>query len=621
MKSEKIKEFAKMSEDLRKSGNEITSREYADNIIRSMTESLIVVSPEGIIETVNPATCALLGYEQKEIVGQPVGKVVAEEEEEEEEELFKGSGIEDLIKKGSVQNVERAYLSKDGAKIPVLFSGSVMRDDDGKIQGIVCVAQDITELKRAEEQRAAVIDAMPYALIVLDLNGVILSVNPATATMLGYKPEERVGKRFDELGESIKPEDIERFMNLLGELVETGHVEPVEVVLRAKDGREIPTSITYSLIKDAEGNPTNIIALLRDVTELKRLQEKEKEALVLTDRAAIIDAMVDGVLTHDLEGKIISVNKSLEAMAGYNKEEYLGKSFFEFVKPEELEKARAALAELLETGKAEPREMILPTKDGREIPIQTARSLMKDAQGDPIYGIVVIRDITEIKQAEEQMRGLIRDTLNAQEAERERICLEVHDGVAQTLASAFQYLQTLESASLDGSNAKQLLLRASALVRQAIQESREVINSLQPATLRDLGLVATLRQEMRQLEQEMRWRVDFKADVIRLPNDVETGLYRIMREAITNVRKHAETKRLGIRITSTNDQVKVEVRDWGIGFNYDPQAIGRRKGTGLISMRKRAELLQGTCDIESTPGQGTTVRVEISSSSYREQHG
>jgi len=618
-----------MPEDLRKSKNEIISREYADNIIRSMTESLIVVSPQGIIETVNPATCALLGYEEKEIIGQPVGKVVAEEEEEEEEEeLFKGSGIEGLIKKGSVRNVERAYLSKDGTKIPVLFSGSVMHDDDGKIQGIVCVAQDITELKRAEEERAralreraAAIDAMPDILEVLDMDGVILSVNAASTRIQGWKPEELVGKRFDELGEAIKPEDIERFMKLLGELIETGHMEPVETVLRAKDGREIPMSVSYSLIKDAEGNPTNIIALLKDITERKRLQQKEKEALVLVDRAATIDAMVDGVLTHDLEGKIISANKSLEDMAGYKKEEYLGKSLFEFVKPEESQKARAELTELLETGKAEPREMILPTKDGREIPIQTARSLMKDAQGNPIYGIVVIRDITEIKQAEEQMRGLIRDTLNAQEAERERICLEVHDGVAQTLASAFQYLQTLESASLDVSNAKQLLLRASALVRQAIQESREVINSLQPATLRDLGLVATLRQEMRQLEQEMRWRVDFKADVSRLPNDIETGLYRIIREAITNVRKHAETKRLGIRITSTNDQVKVEVRDWGIGFNYDPQAIGRRKGTGLISMRKRAELLQGTCDIESTPGQGTTVRVEISSSSYREQHG
>jgi PAS domain S-box-containing protein len=320
---------------------EIVPREYADNIIRSMTESLIVISPEGNIQTVNAATCGLLGYEEKEIVGQPVGKVIGEEEKQ----LFKGSGIEDLIKEGSVRNIESAYLSKDGRKIPVLFSGSVMRDDDGKVQGIVCMAQDITERKRAEEQ----------------------------------------------------------------------------------------------------------------------------------------------------------------------------------------------------------------------------------------------------------VRGLIRDTLNAQEAERERICLEVHDGVAQTLASAFQYLQTL--------------------VKEAIQESREVINSLRPATLRDLGLVATLRQEMRQLEQETRWKIEFKADTIRLPADIETGLYRIIHEAITNARKHADTYRLRLAISSADNRVKVEVRDWGIGFNYNPQNILRRRGAGLLSMRKRAELLQGVCDIESSPGQGTTVRVEIPLSS------
>ena len=369
MKGEKVKESAKTTEDKKSTAEIIISREYADNIIRSMTESLIVVSPEGNIQTVNVATCTLLGYEEKEIVGQPVGKIVAEEEEEEEEEdRFKGSGIEDLIKKGSVRNIERYYLSKDGRKIPVLFSGSVMRDDDGKIQGIVCMAQDITERKRAEEQ----------------------------------------------------------------------------------------------------------------------------------------------------------------------------------------------------------------------------------------------------------VRGLIRDTLTAQEAERERICLEVHDGVTQTLASAFQYLQTFETTLTEGTPAKQLVLRASALVKQAIQESREVINSLQPATLRDLGLVATLRQEMRQLEQETRWKIDFKADTIRLPVDIETGLYRIIREAITNARKHADTDRLRLVISSADNRVKVEVRDWGIGFNYNPQNMLRRRGAGLLSMRKRAELLQGVCDIQSSPGQGTTVRVEIPLSSYRE---
>jgi PAS domain S-box-containing protein len=365
MKGEKTKGSAKMTED-KKSRAEIISREYADNIIRSMTESLIVVSPEGNIQTVNAATCALLGYEEKEMVGQPVGKIVAEEEEE-EELRFKGSGIEDLIKKGSVRNIERAYLSKDGRKIPVLFSGSVMCDDDGKIQGIVCMAQDITERKRAEEQ----------------------------------------------------------------------------------------------------------------------------------------------------------------------------------------------------------------------------------------------------------VRGLIRGTLNAQEAERERICLEVHDGVTQTMASAFQYLQTLESTLTEVTPAKQLVLRASALVKQAIQESREVINSLQPVTLRDLGLVATLRQEVRQLEQETGWKIDFKADTIRLPADIETGLYRIIHEAITNARKHADTNRLRLVISSADNRVTVEVRDWGIGFNYNPQNMLRRRGTGLLSMRKRAELLQGVCNIQSSPGQGTTVRVEIPLTSLR----
>jgi len=252
-----------------------------------------------------------------------------------------------------------------------------------------------------------------------------------------------------------------------------------------------------------------------------------------------------------------------------------------------------------------------------------ASQIVGETSGSRLSGvpseIATLRRELSIK--EEQVRNLIRDTLDAQEAERERICLEVHDGVTQTLASVFQYLQALEPSTLDGTHARQLLLRASALVKQAIQESREVINSLQPATLRDLGLVATLRQEIRQLEREMRWKIDFKADAIRLPQDVETGLYRIIHEAITNARKHAETKRLRVSITSRDEQVKVEVRDWGVGFNYNPQDVSRRQSTGLLSMRKRAELLQGTCVIESTPGHGTEISVEIPFSGHREQHG
>ena len=258
---------------------------------------------------------------------------------------------------------------------------------------------------------------------------------------------------------------------------------------------------------------------------------------------------------------------------------------------------------------------MLQKRQGRQIIRETSGSWLNGVPSE----IATLRKELSIK--EEQVRNLIRDTLDAQEAERERICLEVHDGVTQTLASVFQYLQALESGTIDGIRARQLLFRASALVKQAIQESREVINSLQPATLKDLGLVATLRQEMRRMEQETRWKIDFKADTIRLPQDVETGLYRIMHEAITNARKHADTKHVRIRISLRNDQVKVEVKDWGVGFYYNPQDVSRRQSAGLLSMRKRAELLQGTCDIKSTIGQGTVVSVEIPFSGRRAQHG
>jgi len=149
--------FNQMAADL----NETTvSKEYVDNIVNSMMNSLIIVSSEGKIQYANPITCSLLGYEENEIVGQHIGIIFAEEEEL----SFKGSGLADLIKEGSARNLEKSYLSKNGKEIPVLFSMSVIRNKEEKIQGIVCVAQDITDRKRAEEAREKLITDLEDAL-------------------------------------------------------------------------------------------------------------------------------------------------------------------------------------------------------------------------------------------------------------------------------------------------------------------------------------------------------------------------------------------------------------------------------------------------------------------------
>jgi len=219
----------------------------------------------------------------------------------------------------------------------------------------------------------------------------------------------------------------------------------------------------------------------------------------------------------------------------------------------------------------------------------------------------------KLREGEEQISSLVRTTLDAQEAERERICLEVHDGVTQTLASAFQYLQAFDSTpDAEIREARHLTGKASSLVKQAIQESREVINSLQPAALGRLGLVSTLRQEMHDLSREAGWKIDFQADSFRLGKDVEIALYRIIHEALANVRKHGETNYVSVELRQSDKEIIAQVRDWGAGFELKPSwSWASRQGTGLLSMQRRAELVGGECNIESSPGQGTTVTVKV----------
>lgn len=145
-----IASFNKMAEDLQKT---TVSRDYVDSIIKNMSDSLIVVELDGTIRMVNKATLTLLGYTEDELLGHSVETVFAEGKREDwqDELLFKRLGFDYLISRGIVSNIERKYVAKNGRQIPVIFSGAVMHDSEGRIQGIICVALDITERKETEE--------------------------------------------------------------------------------------------------------------------------------------------------------------------------------------------------------------------------------------------------------------------------------------------------------------------------------------------------------------------------------------------------------------------------------------------------------------------------------------
>jgi len=141
-----VNSFNTMAEDLAKT---TVSKAYMDNMISSMMDTVIVISPDGTIERVNKAACKLLGYEELELVGQHIRKIIADDPMEEL------PGLNEVLAQGSTNTGERVYLTKRGEKVPVLFSASVMRSAENAVQGIVCVAQDITDRKRAEERLQA----------------------------------------------------------------------------------------------------------------------------------------------------------------------------------------------------------------------------------------------------------------------------------------------------------------------------------------------------------------------------------------------------------------------------------------------------------------------------------
>ncbi|MDD2320666.1 MAG: PAS domain S-box protein, partial [Geobacteraceae bacterium] len=155
--------FNAMTEALQKSQREIVSaREYTENIIKSMNDTLIVMTPDGIIEQVNRATLTLLGYEEQELIGAPICQVLACSDcsAEGAEDL---SSLARIISQGYVSNLETTYRAKNGTEIPVIFSASVMHGSRSTVQGIVCVALDITERKQAEEALRQAKDAAEAA--------------------------------------------------------------------------------------------------------------------------------------------------------------------------------------------------------------------------------------------------------------------------------------------------------------------------------------------------------------------------------------------------------------------------------------------------------------------------
>ena len=230
-------------------------------------------------------------------------------------------------------------------------------------------------------------------------------------------------------------------------------------------------------------------------------------------------------------------------------------------------------------------------------------------------GVEKVSLYEELRREEMRRRHLLERVMTVQEEERKRIALELHDQTGQPLTSLIMTLGMLSEAnSLDEAKARVHELRA--VVSQILQEVHDLALELRPSVLDDLGLLAALRHLHKEFQDRFRLPVDLQVlslDGKRLPSDVETALYRIVQEALTNVARHAHASGVSVLLERRGGVVKLIVEDDGAGFDVPSLAplgqLGER--LGLYGMQERAALLGGTFTIESTPGTGTAIYVEV----------
>jgi PAS domain S-box-containing protein len=513
------------------------------------------------------------------------------------------------------------------------------------------LSEEAAELRRS---LSSLIDHLPEGFLIVDAPDVKVRM----ASRYGL---EMIGASWEEV-RGIRGEEHFRYYQMLlpdGSLPKLEQLPLARVMfagetirnekwmLQTRDGRRIPIICHAGPIRESNGTITGGVLSWQEVTELRRARELLQKAHdeledKVRDRTAelqeanerlqqsldelrlLYDEMVDGLLVADLESKrFVRANAAMCRMLGYSKEELLSMTVENIHPPEVVPSVLEKFRTHEERQRLLTENRPILRKDGTVFfaDISNTRIVF---HGRPCM-IGIFRDITERKQTQDALgreRQSLWRMLQASDHERQTISYEIHDGLAQYLAAAGMQFQAYDSLRESSpAEARKAYETALELVRQAHSESRRLISEVRPPVIDENGLEMAISHLVYEQRRRGGPMIECRSNVQfgRLPSIMENALYRIVQEALTNACKHSKSKKVEVTLTQDGQDVRLEVQDWGIGFN--PDAI--EKGQfGIEGIRQRARLLDGLLTILSSPESGTLISVivpllEISNAKFK----
>ncbi len=400
--------------------NEAAKRKYAEGelvkahdllaaTVASIGDAVILTDENGNVTFLNPEAERLSGWKDSEAKGQTLPKVfhILNEQTRQTAE----NPVEKVLRTGKVAGMANHTLlvSKDGVETPIGDSTAPIRHADGPLFGAVLVFRDVTAQRRAQEaasRLAAIIEHSGDAIITKNLNGVIQTWNPSAERLFGYRAEEIVGKPVTVL---FPPDRLKEEDYIIGLLRQGQPVERLETIRVAKDGKQIPVSVSVSPMKDADGQVIGAAKIIHDISDVVAAREallREKQLLATT-----LSSIGDAVIVTDTNGGVTFLNAEAERLTKWSNREAAGqplRTVFRIVNEETRALVENPVEKVLRLGDIVrlANHTVLIAKDGTEMPIGDSAAPIREPDG-PVFGVVLVfRDVTEQHKTQQAIARL-----------------------------------------------------------------------------------------------------------------------------------------------------------------------------------------------------------------------
>jgi PAS domain S-box-containing protein len=618
----------------------------------------IVTDARGHILFMNTVAESLTGWPQGEADGRPIATVFQIVNESTRRPVT--DPVTEVLTTGAAVGLSNhiVLIARDGSEWVLDDGAAPIRDASGAVLGAVLVFRDVSERRgreRAVEDARAfaegIIETMREPLVILDADLCVRIANRAFYQTFGATPLETEGRSLFDIGNGHW--DVPRLRELLEEILpRDSHFNGLEIDHEFVGLGRRSMVLNARRLGPAGGRAGMILLAIDDATERRRAADALVQSEVRYRR--LFETAQDGILLVDpATRRIFDANPFLTDLLGYARDELVGKELWEIGLFRDIDSNKTAFRSLQDKGYIRYEDLPLRTHDGRGIEVEFVSNVYD--VGDTSVIQCNIRDITDRKRAEDALReahaelearvrvrtaelahtngaltGEIalreraeadrRDLLGrlttAQEDERRRIARELHDQLGQHLAALGLGLKVVRDATPGPSPARERLEGLRALTDQIGREIHNLALELRPTALDDLGLHAALVNYAEEWGQRSGIEVDFHStgyDGVRLPAPIETALYRVVQEALTNVLKHSGARRTSVVLWKSGGQATALVEDDGHGFDADspPAAPAAERRLGLLGMRERIALIGGTLTVESGHGRGTTVIARV----------